>query len=900
VRLSRLRFKVECSLFTVHSIGNNRNPVRDIELRLHQRRSIPTIAALLFSASAALCAQAPPAARTPAVQPPPPPIPAGATPVPVNIPPVPSPTPSPAVRPTPGATPVPTPQLPPAGPAERIVGIRVLGYQTVSPETIAHYLGVKVGDPYDPEKIRSNFQALWDVGLLENVSVEAERDPAGVTLVVTIEERPTISAIDYSGNKKVSTSDIRDKLKEEKIEIKAGAPLSLREIAKTRSAIADLYVEKGFRSATVDFRIDDVSKTEKKVVFVIDEGEKVKIASIDFEGNSVVSDRRLRMAMKKTKVSVFWRIASDKTTYNQANYDEDVENIKALYQSKGYKDVVVKDPKIEIFVKNPNAKAKKIKRRARITIPIVEGERFYTGDIRVVRVNQQGQPADPPDPTVIPATVILKEFYELPPGSVLNRERLVEALQRIEARYKSRGYIYWFADPAYAEVGDHRVNVTVKIYEGDKFYLGHLEVKGNTTTRDKVIRREFALDEGDVMNMEAIKKSLQKLQQLGYFKISEEPEFSVRPEQKKVDLVIKGTEASKNEIQFGAGYSALDGFFGQFSFQTRNFLGRGEVIGAAAQLGRISNYYDLSYTVPWFMDRNQTVGLSLFRRNVEYLNIDEKRQGGTAFYGKGITLFDSWSVLYAYEDVKANFPVRGAQVPPGQPAPPEKFTEVKGLTSSLTPGYRFDSRNDPFDPNRGYRVYVTAQVAGSVLGGNQDFVKPLIGGSAYVPLRFPRHAYLGLNLEAGYVTPFGGKGIPIFERFQIGGESSLRGFRTGSVLPLKDNDQIFTDDSGRILGGNKYFIVNGEYVFATVGPAKVLAFVDVGNTYHESQQFSLTHVRTAVGAELRIFLPIFQAPLRFIYSFNLDPKTPIDQFGFPINRLKERRSGFDFSIGRTF
>jgi len=802
------------------------------------------------------------------------------------------------------AAPGPTPAAPavasPVPASERIVGIRVVGYQTVSPDTIAHYLGVKVGDPYDPEKIRANFQSLWDVGLLENVSVEAERDAAGVTLVVTIEERPTISSVDFTGNKKLSTSQIKDKLREDKVEIHQGAPLSLREIAKTRSAIADYYVSQGFRSATVDFRIEDISKTDKKVVFVIDEGEKVKIASIAFQGNNVISARRLRMAMKKTKVSALWRLFSEKTTFSQANYDEDVENIKALYQSRGYKDVVVKDPKVDIFVKNPNAKPKKIKRRARITIPIVEGERFYTGNIRVARVNQQGQPADPPEPTVIPSSVLLKEFSELPPGSVLNRERLVEALQRIEAKYKSRGYIYWFADPAYHEVGDHRVDVEVKLYEGDKFYLGRLEVKGNTTTRDKVIRREFALDEGDVMNMEAIKKSLQKLQQLGYFKIAEEPDFSVRPAEKKVDVIIKGTEASKNEIQFGAGYSALDGFFGQFSFQTRNFLGRGEIIGASAQVGRISKYYDLSYTVPWFMDRNQTVGLSLFRRNVAYLNIDEKRAGGTTFYGKGIGLFDSWSVLYAYEDVKANFPVRGAQVPPGQPAPPEKFTEVTGTTSSFTPGYRFDSRNDPFDPNRGYRLYLTTQLAGSVLGGNQDFIKPLVGGSGYLPIRIPRHAYLGVNFEAGYVAPFAGKDLPIFERFQLGGETSLRGFRTGSVLPLKKNDQVFTDEAGRILGGDKYFVLNLEYVFASVGPAKLLFFTDLGNVYHESQSIDLTRLRTAVGGELRIFLPIFQAPLRFIYSFNLDPKTPIDQFGFPITRLRERRSGFDFSIGRTF
>ncbi len=787
------------------------------------------------------------------------------------------------------------------GSAERIVGIRVIGYQTVSPDTIAYYLGVKVGDLYDPEKIRGNLQTLWDVGLLENISIEAEHAAASVTLVVTIEERPTIKEVEFTGNKKFSTTQIKDRLREAKVEVRAGASLSLRDIAKTRSVIADYYGEQGYRSATVDYRIEDISKTEKKVIFAIDEGDKVKIASIRFEGNHVFPAWRLRAAMKKTKVNTWFRVLSESsTTYSQANYDADVENLKALYQSKGYKDVVIKDPILDVYVKNPRAKPNKQKKRVRITIPTVEGDQFFTGQIQIAKVNQSGQAADPPEELVIPRETLVKEFRELPPGSVLNRERLVEALSRIESRYKSRGYIYWFADPVYREVGNHRVDVDVRIFEGDKFYLGRLEVQGNTTTRDKVIRREFGLDEGDVMNMEAVKKSLLKLQQLGYFKISEEPDFSVRPAEKKVDLTLKGTETSRNEIQFGAGYSALDGFFGQFSFQTRNFLGRGEILGVSAQVGRISDYYDLSYTIPWFLDRNQTAGASLFQRNVSFLNIDERRKGGSAFYGKGLSLFDSWSLLLQYEDIKANFPVRGAQVPPGQPAPPDKFTDIRGRTSSLTPGYRFDSRNDPFDPNRGYRLFTTAQVAGSFLGGNNNFIKPLVGGSGYLQLRFPRHAYLAFNLEGGYVTPFSGTGIPIFERFQLGGEQSLRGFRAGSILPLGRNDQVFTDESGRILGGNKYFVLNLEYVFLSFGPAKLLLFSDLGNTYHESQRFDPTRMRSSVGAELRIFLPIFQAPLRFIYSFNLRPKTPIDQFGFPINNLRERRSGFDFSIGRTF
>ncbi|MFY9552168.1 MAG: outer membrane protein assembly factor BamA, partial [Thermoanaerobaculia bacterium] len=804
--------------------------------------------------------------------------------------------------PTPPPAPTPAETAAPSAPSgERIVGIKVNGYQTVSPDTIAHYLGIKVGDPYDPEKIKKNFPTLWDVGLLENAKIEAERGPDGVTLVVTIEERPIVKDVEIVGNKKLSTSQIKDALKENKVEVKAGAPLLLRDIARARSGIADLYLSNGFRSATVEYRIDDLSKTEKKVVFVIDEGDKVKIESIQFKGNEHVSAQALRNAMHKTKVSTFWRILSENTTYSQANYEADAESIKGLYQSKGYKDVVVKDPTLDVYVVNPKAAPKKVKRRVRITIPIVEGDKFYTNQITITAVHQNGQPTESGQTTVVPPEELKKLFWELKPGSVLNRDRLVEALSSIETKYKTRGYIYAFPDPQFTEVGDHRVDINVKVFEGDKFYLGRLEVQGNTSTRDKVIRREFALDEGDVLDMEAIKKSVTKIQQLGYFKMTEEPQFGVHQEEKKVDIVVKGQETSRNEIQFGAGYSGFDGFFGQFSFQTRNFLGRGEIIGLSAQLGKVSNFYDLSYTVPWFMDKNQSVGVALFRRNVNYLSQEEKRLGGSIFYGKGLGLFDSATILYAYEDITANFPVRSAPTPPGQPPPPTKFTETKGTTSSITPGYRYDSRNDPFDPTRGLRLSASVQLAPTFLGGTSSFIKTIGGGTIYLPVRIPRNALLALNVEVGYAASLSSVDIPIFERFQLGGEQSLRGFQQGAVVPVNPKTyEVFTDAFGRILGGNKFFVFNAEYQFLQVGPAKLLTFIDVGNNYFDSQSFSLSGIRSSAGLELRIFLPIFQAPLRFIYAINLHPIQPVDQFGFPINYLSEKKSGFTFSIGRTF
>jgi outer membrane protein insertion porin family len=808
-------------------------------------------------------------------------------------------SPVPAV-PTPPASAPAEAAAPAASPAETIVGIRVVGYQTVSPEAIEHYLQIKVGDPYDPEKIRSNFGALWDAGLLENVQIEAEHSAAGVTLIITIEERPIVKEVVFSGNKKISTSQIRDRLKEAKVEVRAGAPLSLRDVAHARATIADMYQEQGFRSATVSYRIEDISKTEKKVVFEIDEGEKLKIESIQFTGNEHVSAQSLRNAMHKTKIATWWRILSDNTVYSQANYEADAESIKLLYQSKGFKDAVVKDPILDVYVVNPEAKGSKIKRRVRITIPIVEGDRFFTNEITITRVGQDGKPTDPPTPTVYPSEVLLKQFRDLPPGSILNHDYLVEALSAIEAMYKSRGYIYWFADPAYTDVGDHRVDVDVKIFEGDKFYLGRLEVQGNTMTRDKVIRREFALDEGDVLDMEAVKKSVTKIQQLGYFKMTEEPGFSVRPEEKKVDITIKGQETSRNEIQFGAGYSGFDGFFGQFSFQTRNFLGRGEIIGVSAQLGKVSNFYDLSYSVPWFMDKNQSVGASVYRRNVNYASIEQKTTGGSLYYAKGLGLFDSVSALYSYDDIVANFPVQSAPNPPGQPPPPQKFTETTGTTSAITPGYNYDSRNDPFNPTRGFHFFASVQVAPNFIGSSTGFIKPLLGATYYLPVRLPRNGLIGLNFNVGWIKPLSGDDIQVYQRFQLGGEQSIRGFKQGQVVPLKENNQVFTDDLGRILGGDKFFVLNIEYQFLQIGPATLLAFVDVGNNYFETQNITFSNVRSSAGAELRIFLPIFQAPLRFIYSVNLHPINPINQYGFAIPSLEERHSGFDFSIGRTF
>ncbi len=773
-----------------------------------------------------------------------------------------------------------------AGASERIAEIVVRGGKTVTGETIGFYLGVKVGDPYEAGSLRRTFQKLWDSGLFEDISLETETVAGGVRLVAVVVERPRVSDLEFRGNKKLTTSQLKDKLKEGKVEIRVGAPVSLRDVSKGKSVLIDAYRAEGFRSAAVDTLLEPMGENERRVVFLVDEGDKIKIESIDFVGNSVVTNGRLSRAMKKTRESNFYQFWDSKDVYNQASYEEDVESIKKVYQNAGYKDVVVKDPVIETFVVNPQERRpEKVKRRARIRIPLVEGERYYFGDLKI-----EGTTVFPPDR--------LLRFFPWQPGKPLSRAVLADGMKVLDELYRGRGYIYAFMNPEYAERPGkgNLVDVTIHVTEGDQFRVGRVEFIGNKTTKDKVLRRELQLFEGDVLDMESFKKGLFKITQLGYFKIEEDPEFKVDPEKKAVDVTIKGVDTNRNEIQFGAGYSQLDGIFGQFQFSTRNFLGRGDTIGIQFQRGGYSNYFDLSFVEPWFLDKRMSIGGSIFNRSLQYADVDQESRGLNASIGLGLGLFDGLSFFYSYTDTKSRYEVFPAPAPPGAGIPPAAYTDYIGRTSAVAPGYRYDSRNDPFDPTRGRRFGLSMTVAGGPLGGDFSFVKPV--GNATIYYNLNRKSHLAVNVEGGLVRPYDGKEIPIFERFRIGGDRSVRGFGYGSIYPLDENDKAYFNDQGALLGGDKYLVMNLEAVYYVAGPLKLVVFFDAGNAWLEGQSANPLKMRMSTGAELRMFLPIFQAPLRFIYGINLDPKVIKGYSGNPI--IYEKSSDFQFSIGTTF
>jgi outer membrane protein insertion porin family len=695
-----------------------------------------------------------------------------------------------------------------------------------------------------------------------------------------------VSDLEFRGNKKLTTSQLKDKLKEGKVEIKTGGPISLRDLSKAKTVLLEAYQAEGFRSAAVDATIEEVSVGERRIVFLIDEGDKIKIEAIRFTGNTVFSAGRLRRAMKKTKEHHWYVFWSSKDVYNQASYEEDVEAVRKVYQNAGYKDVVAKDPVLETFVVNPKEKRpEKAKRRVRMTIPIVEGEQYYFGKLTV-----EGSTVFSPEN--------LTRAFRSRPGAPLDRSVLTDGMKTVETLYRERGYIYLFMNPEFAEQPNRVVDVVVKVTEGDQYRLGRVEFSGNKTTRDKVLRREMIIHEGDILDMEAFRKGIFKITQLGYFKIEEDPEFKVSPESKSVDVTVKGQDTNRNEVQFGAGYSAVEGLFAQFSFATRNFLGRGDTLGVQFQRGGNGNFFDLSFSEPWFLDKRMSIGASIYSRTLEYLDVNQKTKGLNASLGYGLGLFDGLSLFYGYTDAQSRYQVVPPPTPPGAGYPPPAYADFVGRTSALTPGYRYDSRNDPFEPNRGKRIGFSVTVAGGPLGGDFSFVKPAASYTQFIPLTKRTHA--AFNAQWGMVRPYDGKEIPIFERYRIGGDKSVRGFVYGGIFPLDENDHAYFNEQGALLGGDLFEVVNAEFVYAVGGPVKLAAFFDAGNAWLEQQKYNPIDLRASVGFELRIFLPIFQAPIRFIYGIKLDPKTIRDYNGDVLQNGEESKTDFQFSIGTTF
>ncbi len=647
-----------------------------------------------------------------------------------------------------------------------IANIIVDGGITLTLDTVAYYLGLEAGDPLDMEMISSGFHRFWESGLVEDLQIEIEElDGGEVNLIVTVIERPFLTSVIFEGNKKVSTTDIKDRLDEHGIELPRNMPLRMALLIRVQSALKEIYDAAGYRSAHITYEIEEVSASKRRVVYRIDEGTKVKIKELDFIGNEVFSDKRLRHALKLTKKATWYRPFGKKTIFSDESWPEDRENLRSYYLDRGYKNIKVGQPDNKLVARKPDAKTLKKKDYSlNITIPVEEGEIFSVGEVRVEGVK-------------IFKSEGLQSTFAITPGDVYSKKVVEKGMETIREFYHNSGYIYAYTNQVLTdkEGEENVVDIVIDVFEGERFRLGRLEFSGNDNTRDKVLRREFRVAEGAFMNMGLLRASVFKVNALGYWKLEEDPlEFDFDDENKIVNVTVKGNEVGRNDLQFGAGYSELDGFFGQVMFNTRNFMGRGQTLGVSAQVGGRADYYSLSFSEPYFLDRRILLGASVFKTNQNITDYYRTTTGASATLGFGVSTFASVSFMGSLEDTYSRYAISrfgfagddsaGHTQPidiPYDDAPPiERTYEIyEGTIVSLTPSYNMDSRDDPFDPNRGKRLSLRLRMAGGPLGGDFDYIRPEATFTAFYPVAKKQTA--AFNVEIGQFFPYNNSEIPL-------------------------------------------------------------------------------------------------------------------------------------------
>lgn len=750
------------------------------------------------------------------------------------------------------------------------------GLERLAEESVLFYLDLEEGRPLDWALLNQRIHELWERELVDDVKVESFAEGDGVRLVVHLLERPVLRAVEYQGLKKISRTDVLDRVAKEQLRVREGDALNRGDLQRLGAVVEELYEEKGFRLAQALLNIDESGPGERRVIVSVDEGDKVRIADIDFEGNTVYSDRRLRWAMGDTKESGLISRVLKKDVYKTVTFEEDRDNVRDLYRKIGYKNVVLGEPKVEVKATNPNAAdVRNQKRRLFLTIPVEEGARWKLGDI-MIEGNE-----------TFPDEALLAQFKQ-PRGGWLRASVIDDGVETITEFYKNSGHLFAQVVPVITERDEQTADVTVQVDEGDQYKVGRLEFEGNVKTRDKVLRREMRVQEGLVLNSGALRNSLLRLGQLEFFKVDEDDPvaFNFNGEDKTVDLTIQGEEGDRTELLFGGGFSEIDGFFGQFSFRTRNFLGRGENLGISVQAGRRQDIFDLSYHIPWFLDRPQTVGVQVFKRDLDYnlltgQALQSSSEGATFTYGRNLGIFRNLSLSYSLfdqEDLRSDF-VSGELVTQG-------FARA---VSTLRISHVFDRRDSRLQPTVGYRYNTSIDYAGGALGGDSNFARGRAGFTLYKPVTKGRIGTVAaVNVEAGYIRPFEEGELFFLDRFYLGGETSIRGFRFRSIWVRDENGNTVLDQFGFPLGGDRFFQANFEYIFLLGGPFRLILFADAGNVFLDSDDFSDFDYRYTAGIELQVNVPLFGAPLRFIYARN------------PDSYDDDRFESFQFSIGPSF
>jgi len=778
--------------------------------------------------------------------------------------------------------------------------INVTGNRRIPADTIRARIFTKPGDIYDVSALERDFNSLWNTGYFEDVKFLREQTPKGWRIIVQVKEKPTIREINYVGLSSVSNSDVLDRFKQDKVGLVVESQYDPTRIKKAEVSIRNLLSEHGRQFATIRTEVRQIPPAAVGITFVVKEGPKVRVGKIKFEGNKAINSRTLRAAMKNLKPigiphSIFLENIFAKT-YDATKLEEDTERVRAEYQNRGYFKMNPGDAKTEIhdtghkgfhipLLQSGPGKA------VDITMTIDEGERYRLGKI-TFKNNK-----------AIPNTNALRALFPLKDGDIFSREKIAKGLENLRKAYGEYGYINYTGVPSTTFDDDKKLAfLEIDIDEGKQFYVRHIEFQGNTTTRDKVIRRELALEEGGIYNSRLWELSLLRLNQLSYFDQlkPDDPNVTDKKLDEKngqVDLTLHVHEKGKNSIGLNGGVSGLEGAFIGLNYATNNFLGRGETLQVQISLGNLARTVMFGFTQPYMFDRPLQFGFTVFANKISYnqarqlsifsgqnLNLPSPVLQNLQNYSQssvGLTTSLSYPLRRSFKRVGMTYSIDRSTLLPLSTASKTLFdfiafrgisgpNAVNGIiTSKIFPNFSFNTLDSGISPHHGHQMTAGAEFAG--IGGTVRSIRPIIQYKQFIPVNNRRNT-IGFNVNASFISGWGGLVAPPFQRFYMGGENDIRGFDIRSIspvafLPSSNVITLTNPDGSPVLknpanprqgnwtipipvdqivfpGGDLASWANLEYRITIAGPVAIAPFVDSGfNAVVRPSQLQIAQVQ---------------------------------------------------------
>jgi len=732
-----------------------------------------------------------------------------------------------------------------------IEAIEFRGARRVPADSLRARIYSKPGDKIDLDALNRDLVAIWNLGRFDDIRIETEPGRTGQIVRFVLTERPVVRTINYEGLKSLTVSEVLDRYKERRIGLNVDSVYDPSKVQRAKVVLLEYLAERGRQFATIEPEVEPLPPSSLAVTFRVNEGPKVKVGDIEIEGNKVFSDRALIRSMRNLRPygiprSILLENIFSKA-YDSTKFDMDLDMLRNFYMERGYFTARAVDHQVTIRdvgggkFRVPPVYFNRPGKRADVRIQVEEGRRYHLNKVtftgmKLFRTHD----------------FIMEQVFRMRPGDVFSTTKLRKGMEELQKLYGNFGYIDMVPEPGFDLIPNtDKLDLTLNIDEGDRFVVRRIDFSGNTTTRDKVIRRELLIDEGDVFSTRLWDLSILRLNQLGYFEALKEKEAAdIRrdPRNKTVDILLKVKERGKNTVGLQGGVSGIAGSFLGFNYATNNFLGLGETLSLDAQLGDRIRSATFGFTEPYFLDRPVSVGFTVYfqrysfdqGREVSLLSgrnlmplFSALGQDNLLNYvsnGHGFTVFASYPLKRTFARVGLTYGYEISNVSTLTTAAttyfeylnfqqgiggPNTLTGIR--TSKIIPSYSYNTVDHPITPSRGKSLYIATEFAGSFLGGNVNMVRPTIT-TTYFRAGLRQGHVIGMRAMGSFLSGYGGKLAPPVYRFYIGGEQDIRGFDVWMISPI-----AFVPSSAMInvLNNDGSYrrqktIVNGEATYSNV------------------------------------------------------------------------------------